>query len=285
MRHRLLLRRWAARWTRTRPRGQALVELALVIPVLFLLLAGALDLGRLFYSQITIRNAAREGALEASVNPTSFQAGQACNDTTNRVMCRAITESQNSFVTVAPANVSLTCNPTSCATGLGNTVALRVTGTFQLIMPLLSVFTGGQTFTIESTATAQIATAPSLAAAPTPTPTPAPTPTPTPAPTPTPTPGPTPTPTPTPTPPPCFAPVANFSWSAVGSKKVNFTDASTNMSVAACNPIWSWNFGDGSGTSSLQNPSYTYQSSNARTVTLVVSNTAGSNTVSKQVNP
>ncbi len=79
-------------------------------------------------------------------------------------MCRVITESQNSFVTVAPANVSLTCNPGTCAKALGNTVVVQVTGTFQLITPLLSVFTGGQTFTIASNSTAQIATAPALAA-------------------------------------------------------------------------------------------------------------------------
>ena len=43
-------------------RGQALVELALILPVFLVLFAAALDLGRLYYSQITIHNAAKEGA-------------------------------------------------------------------------------------------------------------------------------------------------------------------------------------------------------------------------------
>ena len=47
-----------------RSRGQSLVELALVLPVLMLLLAGALDLGRLYYSQITITNAAKPGSTD-----------------------------------------------------------------------------------------------------------------------------------------------------------------------------------------------------------------------------
>ena len=84
-----------------RGRGQSLIEFALLLPVLLLLVAGAIDLGRAFYSQITITNAAREGALEASVSPTSFAAGQPCDATSNRVMCRTLNEAKNSFVTVA----------------------------------------------------------------------------------------------------------------------------------------------------------------------------------------
>jgi Flp pilus assembly protein TadG len=42
--------------------GQALVESALVFPVLMLLVLGSADLGRIFYYSIAITNAAREGA-------------------------------------------------------------------------------------------------------------------------------------------------------------------------------------------------------------------------------
>ena len=43
-------------------RGQTLVELALVLPVIILILFGTLEFGRLFHSYIVITNAAREGA-------------------------------------------------------------------------------------------------------------------------------------------------------------------------------------------------------------------------------
>jgi len=46
---------------RSEPRGQSLVELALVIPVLIIIVVGALDLGRVFFSVITVTNVAREG--------------------------------------------------------------------------------------------------------------------------------------------------------------------------------------------------------------------------------
>jgi Flp pilus assembly protein TadG len=42
--------------------GANLVEAALVIPLLILILAGIVDLGRTFYNYISIANAAREGA-------------------------------------------------------------------------------------------------------------------------------------------------------------------------------------------------------------------------------
>ena len=47
-------------------RGQSLVELALITPLMLLLLLAAIDLGRLFYAQITIANSAREGAMVAA---------------------------------------------------------------------------------------------------------------------------------------------------------------------------------------------------------------------------
>ena len=47
---------------RRRRRGQSLVEMALILPVLLLLVAAAADFGRAFNSYIVINNAAREGA-------------------------------------------------------------------------------------------------------------------------------------------------------------------------------------------------------------------------------
>src|SRR4026209_3042692 len=95
---------------RTRSRGQALIEFALLLPAFMLLFAGALDLGRLYASQIAVANAAREGAPKPAHNPTSLAANQPCNSITNRVMCRALGEATGSFVTIAPTNVSLTCS-------------------------------------------------------------------------------------------------------------------------------------------------------------------------------
>src|SRR4029078_9375399 len=101
------IRRLAGRRA-SRSRGQAIVELALILPIFLILLASAMDLGRLFYSQISVNDAAREAALEASRNPTSYIANTACtsaNKESNRVMCRATNEARGSFVTVDPSDV------------------------------------------------------------------------------------------------------------------------------------------------------------------------------------
>ena len=49
-------------------RGQAMVEFALVLPVLLALLCGIIDFGWLYYNQITLNNAAREGARYAVIH-------------------------------------------------------------------------------------------------------------------------------------------------------------------------------------------------------------------------
>lgn len=43
-------------------RGQSIVELALVLPVLLLLMLGTIDIGRVFLDYIELRSAVREGA-------------------------------------------------------------------------------------------------------------------------------------------------------------------------------------------------------------------------------
>jgi Flp pilus assembly protein TadG len=50
--------------------GASLVELALVMPLLMLLLVGAIDFGRAFYLEIEIAGAAHAAAMYGSQNPT-----------------------------------------------------------------------------------------------------------------------------------------------------------------------------------------------------------------------
>ncbi|MBT2727433.1 pilus assembly protein [Bacillus sp. ISL-75] len=48
-------------------KGQSLVELALVLPVLILLLFGIIDFSRIFHAYLTIDHAGREAARSASI--------------------------------------------------------------------------------------------------------------------------------------------------------------------------------------------------------------------------
>ena len=61
------------------------------------------------------------------------------------------------------------------------------------------------------------------------------------------------------------------------------TDGSTNMSTAGCNAQWSWDFGDGEG-STLQNPpNHVYSKRGDYTIQLTVSNLGGSSTFTRLV--
>lgn len=51
-------------------RGQALVEFALILPILVLVMVGIFDVGRLVYAYNTVNNAAREGGRQAIVDQT-----------------------------------------------------------------------------------------------------------------------------------------------------------------------------------------------------------------------
>ncbi len=54
-----------------RDHGQSLVEVALTLPLLFLILFGTIDLGRAYFAYVTITNASREGARYGMTDSTS----------------------------------------------------------------------------------------------------------------------------------------------------------------------------------------------------------------------
>lgn len=82
---------------RERGRGQALVEFAIVLPVFFLVVAGMFDLGLGVYSDLTLVNAAREGARLGVIDPGNTSA----IETRVRAMSTNLDDSK--------LNVSVTC--------------------------------------------------------------------------------------------------------------------------------------------------------------------------------
>mgnify|MGYP000562308091 FL=1 len=56
--------------------GQSAVEFALVLPILLLIVCGILDFGWLFYNQLSVENACREGARGGCVNSQDAQLTQ-----------------------------------------------------------------------------------------------------------------------------------------------------------------------------------------------------------------
>lgn len=103
--------------------GQALVEMALVLPLFFLLLFGVIEMGRVGYAYITVSNAAREGGRVATIGGT---------DT-------AINSSiKNAAVSLDPASLSITITPLQIQRQSGQAVTVQVTYPVQLIIPIIS---------------------------------------------------------------------------------------------------------------------------------------------------
>ena len=75
-------------------------------------------------------------------------------------------------------------------------------------------------------------------------------------------------------------PIANFNFTTAGLQ-ASFEDTSESPDGEILS--WSWDFGDNEGTSTEQNPVYTYAVSGVYTVTLTVTDTYGENSVSRQV--
>ncbi len=110
-------------------RGQSLVELAFMFPILLLILSGALDLGRAYYAYITVTNAAREGARYGASHP---------QDPTG-IVTKAVNEAAGSGFQLTQDDVTSSVpNPYSP----GDTLAVTVTTPFQLITT--AIFGAGQ---------------------------------------------------------------------------------------------------------------------------------------------
>jgi Flp pilus assembly protein TadG len=110
--------------------GQAIMELVLVLPLLLLLILGAMDFGRMFFTKIVTSNAAREGVNYISRNPDD----QTNCDISDPTLCYLETleiianEANSSGVTVDPSEVVIT----GCCT-MGSPVQVQVTKQVDLI--------------------------------------------------------------------------------------------------------------------------------------------------------
>jgi Flp pilus assembly protein TadG len=133
----------ARRRTRLGEAGQALVEIAIALPILLALLVGIFEFARAYNVQQVITNAAREGAREGVLPATS------------QAEAEARTAARLSDANIVSATVTYSCSG-SCDTGDAVAVTVSVPYTFRFIGPVLSLFSSGTdpgTITLRSTAT------------------------------------------------------------------------------------------------------------------------------------
>ncbi len=116
-------------------KGQSLVELAVSFMVLLFLLGGVIDLGRMFFAYIAIRDAAQEGAIYASITEAKTEA-----DIRDRIHISS--DNPVDMAAVPDADIKISINngavdiPDACA---GDQVDITVTYYHQFIMPLTTM--------------------------------------------------------------------------------------------------------------------------------------------------
>jgi Flp pilus assembly protein TadG len=102
----------------SRERGSVAVEFALLLPVLLLLIFGIIDFGRAINDQITLTQAAREGARLAALGYS-----------TSAVTTRAQSVTTANFLSPVTVTVTPLTSP-ACAAGAGVGVDAKVTVTY-----------------------------------------------------------------------------------------------------------------------------------------------------------
>jgi Flp pilus assembly protein TadG len=144
-----------------REQGTALVEFALLLPLLALLGLGTVDVGRAFRTVNEVKNAAREAAAFAQVHPTLL-AGAGCT-TPASAQWHARNEggaSGSAFavdVTTPSGTFSSAdagCGPFSAAATSGQVITVTVSTPFSILTPLVRSVTGNPT--IRSSVTVRV---------------------------------------------------------------------------------------------------------------------------------
>lgn len=132
-------------------KGQSLIELAVTLPIILLILLGTIDFGMALFSYSILRDAAQEGALYASFNPS--------NEAEIENRARNILPRGDEIVFSSPVDLRNTDsvsvlidavgNDCQGATrGVANTIEVSVVYQYPILMPIAGQIIGSDTITI-----------------------------------------------------------------------------------------------------------------------------------------
>lgn len=127
---------------RSSERGQSLVELAISFIFILLLLAGVTDLGRAFFTFLSLRDAAQEGAAYGSIDPANTP------EILDRI-CNA-SNAVSQLCESGALNIEINLNGEAC---INYPVEVIVTyAEFPIVVPFSSTFIGEQGITLRARA-------------------------------------------------------------------------------------------------------------------------------------
>jgi Flp pilus assembly protein TadG len=219
---------------RRHSRGQALVEFAIVLPIMLVLAAAAIDAGRLFFAYVTIESAAKEGALYGATRPQCDYPSKDCPDPSNVAWhldqdLSGLTSTSQQIECIDAAS-GLSKLVSSCSSG--DTYRVSVSYPFSPVTPVAGTFLGN-VLTLHSSESAVVLNPSWILGTPTPSPTPSS--------------SPSSSPSASASPSACIAPTISFTadpMSGTGPFEVTFKGTSNGEPTR-----WQWDFGDGTSKS------------------------------------
>jgi Flp pilus assembly protein TadG len=147
--------------SRSRQRGQSLIEFAMVVPLLLVIFSGAADLGRAFYNYVALENSVKEGAIYGARFPLCGTTSDLCTDP-NTVSWRVQHETRNktgatTYSSLVTPTVNECRSPAGVTRGVkecvaGDTYVVRGSLAFTPVTPFITNLVGTMTFTSESRA-------------------------------------------------------------------------------------------------------------------------------------
>ena len=105
-------------------RGQSLVEVALLLPILLMLLSGLIDFGRIYYAMVALNDSAEEGASYAALWPSDY----------SEIQLRTADASAG-IVSFPPEAVNVTYPPGYPDVNVGTPITVTVDYTIPLFTP------------------------------------------------------------------------------------------------------------------------------------------------------
>ena len=129
------------RYLSNKENGQSFVELAFALVILLLLVGGIVDLGRAFFSTMTLRDAVQEGALYGSIDPTN----------TTAIKNHVLNSSSMVPDMIGSDDITVEVLGPPCT---GNRIKVTANyDDFPITMPFMGAILGGQTYGLSATVT------------------------------------------------------------------------------------------------------------------------------------
>lgn len=104
-------------------KGQALVEFAIILPLLLLLIMGIVQFSMIINSYLSIQNAAREGARAGILGSSDIEI---------KNIIKAVSPS------LEASNLTVTITPTESSRKSGDTLTVKIDYNYPLIVPIIS---------------------------------------------------------------------------------------------------------------------------------------------------